>query len=183
MCVCATSRDCLIWWWHVQVGEGCSWWQSCRGLFYRQVILNTIPTWPDRGLLEGKGNRESMARTKEAEALIKMSIHVHTGGRQMKLQQSFNLLAKANNSRVRLLPLWGYSVSWFWLYTSLERTLLLVLTILDLRIRSSKEPTSLNSSLQAKTDKQVWSTNITKQTARHPSWTRMKCRRCDRLQV
>lgn len=44
------SRDGFIWRWHVQVGEGRSWWQGCGGLFYRQVVLNTIPTGPDRGL-------------------------------------------------------------------------------------------------------------------------------------
>lgn len=28
VCVCVTSRNCLIWWWHVQLGEGCGWWQG-----------------------------------------------------------------------------------------------------------------------------------------------------------
>lgn len=44
------SRDCLIWWRHVQMGERRSWGQGCGRLFYRQVVLNTIPAWPDRGL-------------------------------------------------------------------------------------------------------------------------------------
>ena len=74
--MCATSGDCLIWWWHVQVGEGCSWWQGRGGLFYRQVILNAVPTGPNRRLLKREGNTERVNDdTEKAEAHINTPVH------------------------------------------------------------------------------------------------------------
>lgn len=41
-----TSGDCVIWRWHVEGREGCSWRQSCRGLLYGHVVLDIISMVP-----------------------------------------------------------------------------------------------------------------------------------------
>lgn len=77
VCVCVTSRHCLIWWWHVQLGEGCGWWQGGWGLLYRQVILNAVPAGQHWCLLQEAGNTGGLLIKAETGESIQCTICPH----------------------------------------------------------------------------------------------------------